>query len=126
MANVSPVTQGTTGYAPPGSIWSELDSGGGMANTEVVTTVGQVIPSAGVTFTSFYISSVGDGDQWNGSSTTPPPKRPVAVWCKGDDVDDDLVNAYIVTVGEVGTDTVIEFQTNGAAKSVHVLVAHRS
>lgn len=81
---------------------------------------GVTVPRKGLHECEFFFSGVGDGDTWTGA-----PRGTVDVWWKGEDVDDDFVIPYIIQRGGIGVQTVIEFQTTGAAKTGWVLVRYR-
>lgn len=127
MANVSPtLTRSTTGYLNPGTdVFSNLDSSGGMASTEDISTIGTVVNRLGLKVGIWHFSAVGDTDTWDSSSTYPPPKKPVACfWC-GDDVDVDLATAYVTSVGGPSGDAAIQFQTGGVGRTGWLLVFYQ-
>ena len=122
MASVSPTLPPLAGLAGNPRTFVR---GGAVASTDTLGTAGVILNFQGLTLSIYFFSAVSDTDTWDASSTIAPPKRALACAWQGDDVDDDLATAYVTSIGGIGSDGAIQFQTSGAGKTGWLWVLHQ-
>ena len=117
MVAIVPVLPGVTGYVNP---YTGL-RGGAVAATGVLTVDGRVFDRRNLSCFVFFFASVDDGDTFDVG-----PKKPVAAFWQGDDVDDDHVTATIIDVGGIDDASSIRFDAAAGGKSGYLLVFAQS
>jgi hypothetical protein len=120
LASITPVAAGVTGFIHPTTGVPSM-APGLASDTFVITTLLaagtlQIVNFAGLKQRIFYFASIDDADTWELA-----PPGTVSVATIGDDIDDDLVNAYLTATAGTGNAKQVKFQTSGAGKSAWVI-----
>ena len=119
MAQMTPNASGGTYYVEPRKgVVSNIH-----VNTSATTAAGTNISDrSNLILSKHYFENVDDDDTWDGSSTIPPPRKPIAVAWKGDTTDADHARVTITQVGGENQDAIIHFEVASSGRSGWVYV----